>query len=708
MRLESASVSRVVLASLVIGSVTSLAVTVLLFQRHSSYRQSVTESARAHLVSATRGAASEIDAILRKTAAPVDRLAADLSAGRVDSKSMLGPLEDLVAQNPYTSGGTVTFRPFGFEPDRRLYSAYFVRQGGSLQFVELDRTVDYTKPEYEWYGLAMAQGAMWTEPYWDEIAERLMVTYSAPFYAPGKGSPLGVVTVDIALDGIRRLIEAVDLGPSGFGALVSSKGVYLHHPVSSYVIEQKTLVDVAKASGDRTRLLLVEKVRSRESGVIEHSSTTTGMAALLVFTPVPSTGWSLQNTFIKDDLPLDAQLLRRQLVEAVLALVLFLCLFSALVLRADTGRTTSLWLVSLTWALVFAVAVGTIWRFSLANDAQRRAVGVKVSDVGTLRHVMEEYRQLCDRNHTEPPQFVPTGVFIESAFFSGTSDLTLTGYVWNKYRPGAQDHLTRGFVVGGASQVEITENYRAIDNGLEVVRWQFSATLHVRLDHSRYPLEQNLLGLRLAHKDLNHNVVLIPDLAGYRLTNPASLPGLDRDLSLTGWKVDQSFFELRRRDSGTNFGFERGLSKADFPALYFNVSVKRVFLDAFISNLTPLIIISVLLFTLIMIASRDERLVGFMQAGSGRVLNICAAMIFVIAFSHIDIRRRLGAEEIFYLEYFYFLTYMNILWVSVNSVLYAMGKEIRIVQYRSNLIAKLLYWPFLLGALLLITVAFFY
>ena len=321
---------------------------------------------------------------------------------------------------------------------------------------------------------------------------------------------------------------------------------------------------------------------------------------------------------------------------------------------------------------------------------------------------MEEYRQLCERNHTEPPQFVPTGVFIESAFFSGTSDLTLTGYVWNKYTPGDQDHLTRGFVVGGASKVEISENYRALDNGFEVVRWQFSATLHVRLDHTRYPLEQNLLGLRLAHKDLNHNVVLIPDLAGYRLTNPAALPGLDRDLSLTGWKVDQSFFELRRRDSGTNFGFARGLSKADFPALYFNISVRRVFLDAFISNLTPLIIISVLLFTLIMIASRDERLVGFMQAGSGRILSICAAMIFVIAFSHIDIRRRLGAEEVFYLEYFYFLTYLNILWVSVNSVLFAMGKQIRVIHFRDNLIAKLIYWPFLLGALLLITVVFFY
>jgi hypothetical protein len=203
-------------------------------------------------------------------------------------------------------------------------------------------------------------------------------------------------------------------------------------------------------------------------------------------------------------------------------------------------------------------------------------------------------------------------------------------------------------------------------------------------------------------------VVLVPDLGAYKLMNPTSLPGLEQGLNLPGWQLTQSFFELRNKRYDTNFGLERSLAKENFPALYFSITIRRVFVDAFISNLTPLIIVTILLFTLLMIAIKDERLVGFMQAGSGRVLNICVAMFFVIAFAHIDIRRRIAAEEVFYLEYFYFLIYVTMLWISINSVLFAMGKNIRLIQYRENLISKLLFWPFLLGLMFAITVFAFY
>jgi hypothetical protein len=307
--------------------------------------------------------------------------------------------------------------------------------------------------------------------------------------------------------------------------------------------------------------------------------------------------------------------------------------------------------------------------------------------------------RFCAERHTEPPVYIPTGVFIESASFSSTNDLSLTGYVWQKYTLGVDDGLTRGFVISDSTSMTLSESYRQRERDTEVVRWRFNATIRHRFDHSKYPLEQTKVGLRILHQDLNHNVVLVPDLAAYRIINPTSLPGLEKELFLPGWELTRSFFELRSRRYDTNFGLERSLVKEDFPALHFNIVIRRVFIDAFISNLTSVIIVTILLFTLLMIASKDERLVGFMQAGTGRILNICVAMFFVIAFSHIDIRRKIAAEEVFYLEYFYFVIYVTMLWISINSVLYAMGTRIWIVQYRDNLISKLLFWPFLLSLL---------
>ena len=211
---------------------------------------------------------------------------------------------------------------------------------------------------------------------------------------------------------------------------------------------------------------------------------------------------------------------------------------------------------------------------------------------------------------------------------------------------------------------------------------------------------------KILHKDLNHNVFLVPDLASYKLVTPA-LPRTPQGVTLPGWTIERSFFELKKNNYDTNFGLERPLTKENFPSFCFSVMIKRIFIDAFISNLTALIIVTILLFTL-MITNRDERLVSFMQAGCGRILSICTAMFFVIAFSHVDIRRKIAAEQIFYLEYFYFLIYFAILLIAINSVLYSMGAKIKLIQYQENLLPKLLFWPFMFCLLFIITVVTFY
>jgi hypothetical protein len=420
----------------------------------------------------------------------------------------------------------------------------------------------------------------------------------------------------------------------------------------------------------------------------------------LIYAPVPSTGWSLQSTFLLDDLALDLDRLRRQLILVVTALLVFLTMSLALLSGAYRGALRSLWITSTGAALLIAIAIACVWGLALAYDPHAKGEGVKITDKATLTHVMNQYTRASAERHTEPPLYVPTGVFIESAHFSTPNDLAMTGYLWQKYALGAHDGLSRGFTIAEATDMQVTENYRTTDQQAELVRQA--------LDHSKFPLEQEKLSIRIQHKDLNHNVVLVPDLAAYTLINPMARPGLEKELVFPGWRVMQSFFEFRTKRYETNFGVERSLAKELFPSLYFNIVIKRNFVDAFISNLTLLIIVSILLFTLLMLSVKDERLVGQMQAGTGRILSICAAMFFVVAFSHIDVRRKIAAEDVFFLEYFYLLIYLTILWISINSVLFSLGVRSRFVQYRENLIPKLLFWPFLLMLLFAISVYTFY
>lgn len=703
---------RIAFIFLVVVCAASLLLTGLLSYQHWSSKRAVTESSRTQLVGLTSKAAASIDAIARDTTAIAESLAADLTTGTLKKEAIVQRIKDLAEQHPHVYGITVAYMPFAFDPGKRLHAPYYAKLSGRLEYVQVETMYDYTRPEHEWFSPVIEHGARWTQPYYGAAGMTLMMVYSTPFYRvdPNTRSrvAIGVVAVPIAMDEFRRIIESFDLGPSGFGSLVSETGSYLYHPNPEFVQARKSLQDVAREQNDADRLALVDRVLKRESGVMEHRSVSTGLASWLIYGPVASTGWSLQNTFILDDLPLDIDRLRQQLIWVLMSLLVCVSAAMALVSRAHTGKERNLWVASSAIAVMIAAAIGALWVLSLTYDSHSQGEGIRISDKATLNSVMNTYTRTSAERHTEPPVFVPTGLFVESAHFSAPNDLSVTGYLWQKYTVGAHDGLSRGFTIGEATEMEARENYRTTEHGVEIVRWHFHGTIRQALDHSKYPLEQEKISLRILHNDLNHNVVLVPDLGSYTFLNPSSRPGLEKDLVFPGWYVTSSFFELRNKRYDSNFGIDRSLAKELFPSLYFNIVIKRNLVDAFISNLTALIIVAILLFTLLMLTIKDEQLVGRLQIGTGRILSICAAMFFVIAFNHVDIRRKLAAEDMFFLEYFYLLIYVAILWVSINSVVFSTGAGGRLIHYKSNLISKLLFWPVLLAVLLAISIVTFY
>jgi hypothetical protein len=703
---------RIIFALLLFLAASSLITSAIFIKQHLAYKREVMDSTRTHLTSLTFRATRSIDGIVREAIDNVNSVAGQLSGGQLTHEKALIRLRELLEQHPRFLSVALTYRPYAFDPDRRLYSAVYAKKNGLIKYVQLDTIYDYTKPQYDWFGAAISDGPHWSQPLYGEASNSLLVAYSVPFHGTnrttGTYSVKGVVTVTISMEEIGRIIESLDLGPTGFGALVSQKGVYLYHPDTELVLSRKTLMQVSREQNDRNRMILAEQTGKRGAGILDHRSKTTGLAAWLIYAPIPSTGWSLQNTFIKDDLPWDIKLMRHQLIWITIALVIFLSSAVALLFRAYTGSRTRLWIASTAIAILLAAGIGFLWKISLTYDSLSGNESIRINDKATLIHMTNSFTRASSDRHTEAPVYIPTGIFAESASLNASGDLSLSGYLWQKYQLGTQDAIPRGFTFSGASSMDAQEICRIREKGFEVVRWYFRCTVPQHIDHSKYPLEQENLRLRVLHKDLNHNVFLVPDLAAYKFINPTALPGLRKELNLPGWTITRSFFELRKNVYNTNFGLERPLTKENFPSFCFSIEIKRIFTDAFISNLTSLIIVTILLFTLLMITSRDERLVGFMQAGSGRILNICTAMFFVIAFSHVDIRRKIAAEQVFYLEYFYFLIYLALLWISINSVLYSIGANIQLIQYRQNLVSRLLFWPVLLGLLFIVTVFTFY
>ena len=118
-------------------------------------------------------------------------------------------------------------------------------------------------------------------------------------------------------------------------------------------------------------------------------------------------------------------------------------------------------------------------------------------------------------------------------------------------------------------------------------------------------------------------------------------------------------------------------------------------------------VVAILLFVVLSITTREEKKNQFGFNSSG-VLAYCASLFFVLIISHSSLRAKIPTDSVIYLEYFYLILYFAILAVSLNSIVFASHVNIPFIDAKDNLYVKVLYWPIIMGVLLLITLMNFY
>lgn len=133
----------------------------------------------------------------------------------------------------------------------------------------------------------------------------------------------------------------------------------------------------------------------------------------------------------------------------------------------------------------------------------------------------------------EPPVYIPTGVLVQSIEFVGAYNVTVTGYIWQKYADSVPPEFSRGVIMPEGDVVEFGEPaYRRRNADGEVLGWYFQTTLRQPFFYAQYPFDRQDIWLRLWYKDFDRNVILVPDFAAYSNHDHATLIGLENDLVL--------------------------------------------------------------------------------------------------------------------------------------------------------------------------------
>ena len=179
-------------------------------------------------------------------------------------------------------------------------------------------------------------------------------------------------------------------------------------------------------------------------------------------------------------------------------------------------------------------------------------------------------------------------------------------------------------------------------------------------------------------------------------------------MAVGGFALRDSYFGYQADDLNSTLGIPNFSRQIGAPELTFTARMERGFISPFISQMLPLIVVSGLLFAVhLMMTSHGDRQRAW-GATTTSTVGAVGGLLFVSILSHNGLRTSLGASEIIYLEYAYFIVYGALLAVALNSILFAAGRGGGLILWHDNVIPKLAYWPAIASAMFAITLLVFW
>lgn len=173
----------------------------------------------------------------------------------------------------------------------------------------------------------------WTPPYVDFAGAGWMVTASAPILADD-GTFLGVMSHDVTIESLKQIaLEITVLNGVGTGFLIDSEGKVIAHPAYQ---------DASASKGTQEDVNLLQQGSADYVALIQHMVnggqglgyyTAASGESLLVYAPVPNTGWSLGVTIPQENVIAPAIAMRNRAIVITAVLVAAAVLLAVVLTR---------------------------------------------------------------------------------------------------------------------------------------------------------------------------------------------------------------------------------------------------------------------------------------------------------------------------------------------------------------------------------------
>lgn len=275
-----------------------LIVVAILYYNYEVSKRLVLNHAGENARNLTNATVSKIENILQRTQKIPENLAYIIENTSFSEAELKRFLKMVVENNDEVFGSCIAFEPHAFFQDSDSYAPYYFKCGDSVCYKNLG-TKEYDYFHQDWYRIPKESGPVWSEPYYDEGGgDIIMSTFSVPFYSLERGERRfrGIVTADISLEWLDRLIKSVRIYKSGYAFVISGKGTVISHPQKKYILNE-TIFKSAVELNKPELATIGNRMVHGETDFIPYRSLSLEGDCRMYFTPIPMNNWSIGVVF---------------------------------------------------------------------------------------------------------------------------------------------------------------------------------------------------------------------------------------------------------------------------------------------------------------------------------------------------------------------------------------------------------------------------
>ncbi len=583
---------------------------------------------------------------------------------------------------------------------------------------DYDYSIDDKTSKTSWFvKAAVDKKPFWQQPKYADVSNNFLVAYSIPFFtSPKKDKVAGVVAVGFSTDELKSLMYQQDYRKTGYGMVFSDEGHLVYHPN-----DLMPLAEVSKHyeyfKNEFDFINQIRQDRKVNKDIQSYRLPKTHEKAWVLFKNISASNWSYQIVFLESELGIQQKTLETRLYLLV-SLIAFSIVLAFIVFIRHYKKINDLWYFSTIITAAFVIGTAFLWHNADLKEIELPPHTEKIESSKDIAEYKKSQDEFLDAMHKKQRFYIPTGVFVKAAEFEGSNNVLIAGYIWQKYQldnslpPNvipedfcsmATDKIPKekSIMLIEAFEDQDKTNlscndatYKEVVDHTVTIGWYFNVKLRQSFDYSSFPLDKNIIWLRMHPTSHTDYIVLTPDFTSYPYIYGKFLMGVDSEnFVLPSWNVFATFYGHLKATLNSNFGMDNYKGQVS-QELIFNIAIKRVFLDTIFSTVVPIFIIYLILFVLLF-GTLDDLLA---------VLAINAGLLFSVALWHSGLRASLSSTGITYFETFYFVCYFSISLVCINSVLLACRYEMILLHYKDNLFSKLIFLPLVSAITFVITI----